>query len=64
MMVFFLCFIDVKDMVFCVEKYVKINVDDDCWLYLLVLDLVKCIFVGDKCILFVGFYFYYEDVLG
>lgn len=64
MLVFFSCFIEVEGMVFCVEKYVVFNFDDDCWLYLLVLDLVKWIVVGDKCILFVGFYFFYEDVFG
>lgn len=51
-------------MVFCVEKYVVLFEDDDRWFYFFVFDLVKCIVVGDKWMFFVGFYFFYEDVLG
>lgn len=64
MMVFFSRPSDVKDTVFRVEKHVDVNVDDDRWLYLPALDLVKRISAGDKRTSFVGSHFYYEDVSG
>lgn len=53
---------DIKRTVFRVEKHVK--GDDDRWLYLPGLDLVKRISAGDKRTSFVGSHFYYEDVSG
>jgi len=53
---------DVKGMVFMVHKY--INRDDDRWLYLPALDLVKRIAASDKRTSFVGSDFFYEDVSG
>lgn len=53
---------DVKGMVFRVEKHV--TQDDNRWLYLPALDLVKRISAGDKRTSFVGSHFYYEDVSG
>ena len=53
---------DIKRTVFRVEKHV--NGDDDRWLYLPGLDLVKRISAGDKRTSFVGSHFYYEDVSG
>lgn len=53
---------DVKDTVFRVEKHVV--QDDNRWLYLPALDLVKRISAGDKRTSFVGSHFYYEDVSG
>lgn len=64
MMVFFSRPSDVKDTVFRVEKHVKNTVDDDRWLYLPALDLVKRISAGDKRTSFVGSHFFYEDVSG
>ncbi|MBL54529.1 MAG: outer membrane lipoprotein-sorting protein [Alteromonadaceae bacterium] len=64
MMVFFSRPTDVKDTVFRVEKHAKTNVDDDRWLYLPALDLVKRISAGDKRTSFVGSHFFYEDVSG
>lgn len=64
MMVFFSRPTDVKDTVFRVEKHVDVSVDDDRWLYLPALDLVKRISAGDKRTSFVGSHFYYEDVSG
>ena len=58
MMVFFSRPSDVKDTVFRVEKHVDVNVDDDRWLYLPALDLVKRISAGDKRTSFVGSHFY------
>lgn len=55
---------DVKNTVFRVEKHVAANVDDDRWLYLPALDLVKRISAGDKRTSFVGSHFFYEDVSG
>jgi hypothetical protein len=60
MMVFFSRPSDVKDTVFRVEKHV----DDDRWLYLPALGLVKRISAGDKRTSFVGSHFFYEDVSG
>jgi len=64
MMVFFSRPSDVKDTVFRVEKHVDTSVDDDRWLYLPALDLVKRISAGDKRTSFVGSHFFYEDVSG
>ena len=64
MMVFFSRPSDVKDTVFRVEKHVDLKVEDDRWLYLPALDLVKRISSGDKRTSFVGSHFFYEDVSG
>lgn len=61
-MVFFTKPTDVKGTVFQVMK--KVEQDDDRWLYLPALDLVKRISAGDKRTSFVGSHFYYEDVSG
>jgi outer membrane lipoprotein-sorting protein len=53
---------DVRKMVFMVHKHV--NGDDDRWLYLPSLDLVKRIAASDKRTSFVGSNFLYEDVSG
>jgi hypothetical protein len=53
---------DVRKMVFMVHKY--IDKDDDRWLYLPALDLVKRIGASDKRTSFVGSHFLYEDVSG
>ncbi len=53
---------DVKGMVFMVHKH--INREDDRWLYLPALDLVKRIAASDKRTSFVGSDFFYEDVSG
>lgn len=53
---------DVRKMVFMVHKF--IDKDDDRWLYLPALDLVKRIASSDKRTSFVGSHFYYEDVSG
>jgi outer membrane lipoprotein-sorting protein len=53
---------DVRDTVFMVKKHVGGN--DDRWLYLPGLDLVKRIAAGDKRTSFVGSHFLYEDVSG
>lgn len=53
---------DVRDTTFLVQKH--IGKDDDRWLYLPSLDLVKRIAGGDKRTSFVGSHFYYEDVSG
>jgi outer membrane lipoprotein-sorting protein len=53
---------DVRNTVFLVKK--KVGGDDDRWLYLPGLDLVKRIAAGDKRTSFVGSHFYYEDVSG
>ncbi|WP_144394494.1 outer membrane lipoprotein-sorting protein [Pleionea sediminis] len=53
---------DVRDTVFLVHK--KPTSDDDRWLYLPGLDLVKRISAGDKRTSFVGSHFFYEDVSG
>jgi outer membrane lipoprotein-sorting protein len=53
---------DVRKMVFMVHKY--IDRDDDRWLYLPALDLVKRIAGSDKRTSFVGSHFLYEDVSG
>ena len=53
---------DVNKMVFMVWKHV--DRDDDRWLYLPALDLVKRIAASDKRTSFVGSDFFYEDVSG
>ncbi|MBN2707365.1 MAG: outer membrane lipoprotein-sorting protein [Deltaproteobacteria bacterium] len=53
---------DVKGMVFMVHKFV--DRDDDRWLYLPALDLVRRIAAADKRTSFVGSDFFYEDVSG
>ena len=53
---------DVRKMVFVVHKYIE--KDDDRWLYLPALDLVKRIAASDKRTSFVGSHFFYEDVSG
>jgi hypothetical protein len=53
---------DVRDTVFLVHK--KPRGDDDRWLYLPALDLVKRIAASDERTSFVGSHLYYEDVSG
>lgn len=55
---------DVSGTVFMVWKHVDINRDDDRWLYLPDLDLVKRIAASDERTSFVGSHFFYEDVSG
>ena len=62
MLVFFSRPTDVKGTVFRVQK--KVTTDDNRWLYLPALDLVKRISAGDKRTSFVGAHFFYEDVSG
>ena len=64
MLVFFSRPTEVKGTVFRVEKHADLNTDDDRWLYLPALDLVKRIAAGDKRTSFVGSHFFYEDVSG
>jgi outer membrane lipoprotein-sorting protein len=53
---------DVRKTVFLVQK--KVDADDDRWMYLPALDLVKRIAASDKRTSFVGSHFLYEDVSG
>jgi len=53
---------DVRNTAFLVNKH--IDKDDDRWLYLPGLDLVKRISAGDKRTSFVGAHYFYEDVSG
>ena len=53
---------DVKGTVFRVGK--KVTAEDDRWLYLPALDLVKRISAGDKRTSFVGSHYFYEDISG
>ena len=53
---------DVRKMVFMVHKH--LDRDDDRWLYLPALDLVRRIAASDKRTSFVGSHFVYEDVSG
>jgi hypothetical protein len=53
---------DVRNSVFIVHKHTA--KDDDRWLYLPDLDLVKRIAAGDKRTSFMGSHFFYEDVSG
>jgi outer membrane lipoprotein-sorting protein len=62
--VYFLRPADVREMVYMVHKHADIKKDDDRWLYLPSLDLVKRIAAGDKRTSFVGSDFLYEDVSG
>ncbi len=62
MMIFFSRPADVRGTVFRVEKH--LSRDDDRWLYLPGLDLVRRISAGDKRTSFVGSHFFYEDVSG
>ena len=53
---------DVRGTVYLVKKHM--DRDDDRWLYLPGLDLVKRVAAGDKRTSFVGADYYYEDVSG
>ncbi|MFH2138002.1 MAG: outer membrane lipoprotein-sorting protein [Candidatus Omnitrophota bacterium] len=53
---------DVQDMVYMVWKY--LDKDDDRWMYLPALDLVRRIAASDKRSSFVGSNFVYEDISG
>jgi len=64
MLVFFSRPTEVEGTVFRVEKHAALSSDDDRWLYLPALDLVKRIAAGDKRTSFVGSHFFYEDVSG
>jgi outer membrane lipoprotein-sorting protein len=55
---------DVRGMVYMVLKHTEPGRDDDRWLYLPALSLVKRIAAGDKRTSFVGSDFLYEDVSG
>jgi outer membrane lipoprotein-sorting protein len=55
---------DVRKMVYMVHKHTDAGKDDDRWLYLPALSLVKRIAAGDKRTSFVGSDFLYEDVSG
>jgi hypothetical protein len=62
--VYFLKPPDVRKMVFMVHKHADPDKDDDRWLYLPDLDLIRRIAAGDKRTSFVGSDFLYEDVSG
>jgi outer membrane lipoprotein-sorting protein len=55
---------DVREMVYMVHKHTEKGRDDDRWLYLPALDLVKRIAASDKRTSFVGSDFVYEDISG
>jgi len=55
---------DVEDMVLLVWKHVDADTNDNRWLYLPALDLVKRIAATDKRNSFVGSNFVYEDISG
>lgn len=55
---------DIRKMVFMVHKEVLSGKDDDRWLYMPSLDLVKRIAASDKRTSFVGSDFLYEDISG
>lgn len=55
---------DMADTTFLVKKHVEKTVDDDRWLYLPKLNLVRRIAAGDKRTHFVGTDLFYEDVSG
>lgn len=55
---------DVRKMAFMVHKHAALEKDDDRWLYMPSLDLVKRIAAGDKRTSFVGSDFLYEDISG
>ena len=62
LLVFFSRPADVRGTAFRVAKHP--GRDDDRWLYLPALDLIKRISAGDKRTAFVGSHFFYEDVSG
>lgn len=62
--VYFLRPADVRRMVFMVKKHTDPKKEDDRWLYLPGLDLVKRIAASDKRTSFVGSDFLYEDISG
>lgn len=62
--IYFLRPADVRKMVFMVHKHTDLKTDDDRWLYLPGLDLVRRIAASDKRTSFVGSNFLYEDVSG
>jgi hypothetical protein len=53
---------DVRNTVYLVRKHT--GADDDRWLYLPGLDLVRRVSAGDKRTSFVGAHYFYEDVSG
>lgn len=55
---------DIRKMVFMVHKHAEPGKDDDRWLYMPSLDLVKRIAASDKRTSFVGSDFLYEDISG
>ncbi len=55
---------DLRKMVFMVHKHAAPDMDDDRWLYMPGLDLVKRIAAGDKRTSFAGSDFLYEDISG
>ncbi|UCG59724.1 MAG: outer membrane lipoprotein-sorting protein [Phycisphaerales bacterium] len=55
---------DVRKMVYMVHKHTGTGTDDDRWLYMPSLDLVKRIAASDRRTSFVGSDFLYEDVSG
>lgn len=61
---FFLAPADVRKMAFMVHKHADLEKDDDRWLYMPSLDLVKRIAASDKRTSFVGSDFLYEDISG
>ena len=62
--VYFLKPPDQNKTTFLVHKHTRADTEDDRWLYLPGLDLVKRISSGDKRTSFVGSHFFYEDVSG
>lgn len=62
--VYFLKPSDVRKMVYMVHKHADPDKDDDRWLYLPALDLIRRVAAGDKRTSFVGSDFLYEDVSG
>lgn len=55
---------DIRRMTYLVHKFADIGKDDDRWLFMPALSLVKRIAAGDKRTSFVGSDFLYEDVSG
>jgi hypothetical protein len=55
---------DVRRMSYMVHKHTATGKDDDRWLYMPAMDLVKRIAAGDRRTSFVGSDFLYEDVSG
>ncbi len=55
---------DVRKMTFMVHKHAGLEREDDRWLYMPGLDLVKRIAAGDKRTSFAGSDFLYEDISG